>query len=1164
MGKFQWNASQLEAIEYRGKNLLLSAAAGSGKTATLTERIIRMLRDPESDADISRMLIVTFTNDAASELKTRIAAALTEAIAENPADKRLVRQLQGLEGAAISTTHSFLLNELRPYFVQLELPPDFSVCDEATVSAMKREIMLDCVNDFFDGVIPCSDFHLLCDSLAGARDGENVDAALLSVWDDLVRLGLEPQFLRMYQPDSDFFRSDSGKYVAVRMKKISDHYTNIFVSLALAMEEEGVSSKNAPNALICADVAKELGVIAEGGYKNAREFIKNITLPKLLPVRSEDQSDCYDMFKEQKTRFKKDLDELSESYFALTPDELVDVKRQTYVLRKAVYTVIREFDRRFTEAKREKGYVDFNDIERLAVKLFCREDGSPTEAALSTAKKYDYIFIDEYQDTNTHQDMIYTAISACGSRFMVGDVKQSVYRFRGACPEIFIKYRELYEKSPEESGGKAIFMSENHRSDDTVIDFSNIVSDYMFRFSETPFEEADKLVCAKENGADGKQTEICLVEDREDMESENNEAEYVAHRISSMVGVETLKNGSKVKAGDIAILLRTGKNASVYKAALEKRGIPVKNSAAESFFNYSEVLLLLDLLIAVDNPTNDIYLAGAMKSPIFGFTMDDLVTLRGREKTPLWYSVCKYGAEKDDALANRLRAFVKRINGYREASRSMLCHKFLYMLITDTGFSALSDESGTGRLQKSIRKMYAHALSCGSGGGRLHDFVVYLKALIEEKDERESDANKDAVTIITIHRSKGLEYPVCFLCDTAREFNTMGFRKSAILDADFGLYAKLPDPSGLVSCDNPLRRATILGAKERNIEEEMRVLYVALTRPREKLIVTVKCENCDETLDEYRLRRLYGTTAYSVTGAKSFAPWIMDCAVAPIPDGLSRHVLTKCAEDYSSLEVERNSEAEEDTFNYSEAEKLLAERFEYSYTRAHLSRIPAKISVSRLKKGVLDGEGEGESNWSELPEAPVFIAGEKKATAAEMGTATHTFLQFCDLDALESDPEMELARLADKRYITLDTAKLVRMDEIETFIKSPVFRRMKSAKKMYREMRFNSMVDAYLFAENEILREKLQADGTKICVQGVIDCLFIDENGKTVLLDYKTDRLSKEELEDRALAERKLISRHSEQLFAYKRICEKIVDMKIDELLIYSLALGDSIRLTEN
>ncbi len=1152
MANFNWNKQQREPIEFRGKNLLLSAAAASGKTATLTQRIIELLCDPRSSAEISRMLIVTFTNDAAAELKTRIGKALTEAIAQDPSDKRLVRQLRDLEGASISTTHSFLLSELKPYFVRFALPPDFSVCEEAYVSEMKKELMLDLVSECFEGELKLEDFELLCDALSGARDDESLDGTLLSIWDDLMRLGLEPNFLIDNKAEGDFLLSGIGVSVSEKMKQLGEHYSLLFNALAEEITESEIPEKNAAVVRETAEIARGLINAAQKGYSYAKLFFESAVIPKALPVKKELTTDAYEQFKQSKTRFKKELDELSENYFSISEEMLRDVAEKNTRLSSAVGKILSEFDRRFANAKRERGKVDFNDIERFAAKLFCAPDGTPTAEALAVAGKYDHIFIDEYQDTNRLQDMIYTAISACGSRFMVGDVKQSVYRFRGACPEIFVKYRREYE---ERGSGKAIFMSENHRSDSGVIEFSNLVSDYIFPHSETPFEASDRLVCAKENGENGAKAEICIVEKTEES-TEGFEADYVAKRIKEMLCGETLKNGEKIQPKHIAILLRTGKNAMAYKKALERECVPVKNSATESFFNYREVLLLHSLLSAIDNPTRDISLAPTMKSPIFSFTMEELVEIRQKDKAPLWYSVKKYAEEHDNALSHRLSAFIKKLDFYREASRNMLCNKLLYMIITDTGFNALRDDSGNGRLRRSVRKMYAHSLTCAAGGGGLHDFILYLKGLMAQADAKETAGEVNAVTIITIHRSKGLEYPVCFISEGAREFNMSDGKKTVMVDGDFGLYSKLPDPEGIVKCDNPYRRAAALRSRQKDIEEEMRVLYVALTRAKEKIIITMKSDDAEETLEKSRERLAAGKTAHSVCSARSWGIWVLDGAMANM--GHHRFELISDKSTGDEAEVQQATVV----LDANKTERLSQEfekRFAFSYEKEYLAEIPAKLPVSKLSSNILD---VGYEDNREAPPAPAFLSAEKKAGAAEMGTATHLFLQFCDFEALSGSIEGEASRLISERYIEENTKSLIRFDEIEGFVSSPLYSRIKNAKEIYREIRFNSLVPAFSYTENEEKKHQLQADDIKICVQGVVDCLFVDGEGKTVLVDYKTDRLTAEELENRALAEEKLRERHSRQLLTYKKLCADILGREIDEVLIYSLALGDSIELT--
>lgn len=836
----------------------------------------------------------------------------------------------------------------------------------------------------------------------------------------------------------------------------------------------------------------------------------------------------------------------------MSEEALRETGERTYRVSKAVSRVLSEFERRFSEGKRERGKIDFNDVERFAAAIFCREDGSPTEEALEVAKKYKYIFIDEYQDTNRLQDMIYTALSHFGSRFMVGDVKQSVYQFRGACPDNFVKYRREYENGGE---GEAIFMSENHRSDSGVIDFSNLVSDYMFPFSETPFEADDRLVCAKKNGDGGAPCEVCVVEESPD--GELRECDYVAYRISRMIGHDTLRNGELVRPKDIAIIMRTGAMASEYKNALEARGIPVKNSASENFFDHSEVLLLLSLLSAVDNPTSDIYLAATMKSPLFGFTMDDLVVLRGHDRLPLWYSVRRYAEGNDDGLSLRLKDFTEKLNSWREMSRNMLCHKFLGAVITDTGFTSLVDESGNGRLRRSVKKMYSHAIKCAEGGGGLHDLILYLKGLMKGKDSKDAASDGDAVTIITTHRSKGLEYPICFLSDTARQFNMLDSKAPAIIDPQSGFFMKLPDPDGIVRCDTPYRCAAALASVSALKEEEMRVLYVALTRARERLIVTMRTRDGAKAMEDSRKRVELGANAYNVLGVDSAAAWLLDCATLNM--GKTCFVLNRVkAEDVAcaeAAETERELSAEKT----GELEKMLRSKFTFEYPRAHLAGIPAKLSASKLSSDVLDGVAVADSD---IPPAPAFLSGERKATAADRGTATHLFLQFCDFSALLSDAEKEAERLLSLGYISAETKDIIRMDEVEAFAKSRLCARILRAKEMYREVRFNHMLPAADFTENAELKAKLSADKTEICVQGVVDCLFTDENGKTVLVDYKTDRLSEEELADRSLAEKKLISRHRDQLMTYSRLCSDMLGQPIDEILIFSLALGDTIRLT--
>ena len=1152
----KWNEAQRAAIDYEGKSLLLSAAAGSGKTATLTQRILELIID--HGADLSRMLIVTFTRDAAAELKVKIANKLTEAMADNPGLKSLEKQIQKLEGSAISTTHSFMLSELRPHFVTLSLPPDFSVADEAMLSEMRREIMLDVVNDFFDEGE--SEFLRLADTLAGARDEEMLDEALLYVWDKLMCFGKNAEFLLFDTYEGDFLLSPPMEALRHELDIMSRHFADQFAIAARELALDGATEKYSAGASYFEKFA--LSIEEKRGYTELRSHLNDFTEPD--SPRMKNKTDAYVAYMSARKEFRETVRDMRARYFSVSEEELMLLLEENRRINRALYRVISEFEKRFSEAKREKGKVDYNDMERLAVKLFVREDGSPTPEAEAAAAKYDHIFIDEYQDTNRLQDMVYTAFSKNAQRFMVGDIKQSIYGFRGARPDIFRSYRELYEKK---DGGDAIFMSENHRCDSGIIDFSNLVSDYMFRYSETPFSEEDKLICSKDGGKGGDPAEVVIVKNSPD-ETLDPEAEYIADRIKDMISRETLRDGSSIRPRDVAILIRGG-DFGVYKDALSRRNIPV-NCGGGSFFERGEVLLILSLLQAVDNPTIDIPLCAVMKSPIGSFTISELVTIRGGDDCPLWHSLIKYG-EGEGHLASRCRSFVSRINKYREMARSMPCHKLLVALITDCSMRSMTSDFPGERLSRSIKTLSTYAASVGNDGGMLSDLLIYLDGLMSS-DSADDEGSADGVTISTIHASKGLEYPVCFIANTKTAFNKQDKNAGVVFDTENGVFMRLSDKKGLVRFDTPLRAAAGLKAERRGLDEEMRNLYVAMTRAREKLIITYlapkklsKADAADGISDtaqkviaETKKRISAGYTEYSVFSAASLGQWILNCALMNMGDG--SFTLNTASPEPMVEEAEENA-AEFSTENVKKYVSTLEKRFSFVYDKAYLENIPAKLPVSGLRAGVLDGNDD-DGEIETVPE-PRFISRKKHTTAADAGTATHEFLQFCDFGRLEAlGGEAEKQILLEKGFIHADKAELIRMDEIDKFISSSLFGRMKRALDVKREFRFNSMLPAWEFTEDKVLREKLRDEGVEICVQGVVDCLFKDENGNNVLVDYKTDRLTPEEMADVSLAQKKLTERHGHQLRAYQRLLEEMTGEKISEVLIYSLCLGDTITLT--
>lgn len=1182
MAERTWTASQQAAIDFCGGNLILSAAAGSGKTATLTQRIIRLLTDSEKEVSLSRMLIVTFTNAAAGELRSRIADALTASLSKDPGNRRLLRELTILPGAKITTIHSFFLSSLQPYYAQLGLPPDFSILEEAQAVVLQKEIMQETVDAFFDSPRQAdadeAEFEALADCFSGGRDETSLDVTLLSLRNAIVSEGYCATDLYRWEKKTresaaDFLTSDFGAPVRRKMQRAGAYFRRIFEQLSGELAACAETEKYTVPALEAFRLAGELTDLSARDYRTVQAWMEAFVQPRLSPLKAEKQTDAYIRFKEIRQKFSEEIKSLRRSFFLSAPEKMAELMEQNASIVRAAARVLAEFEKRYAEKKRELGRIDFADLEIFAKKIFCGEDSMPTPAAIETGRQFDYIFIDEYQDTNRIQDMVFSAVSAGSRRFMVGDVKQSIYGFRGACPQVFTHYRTRYEAG---DGGQAIFMQENFRSESAVIDFANLVSRYMFVAGDTPFDKKDELVCAKPGASGGHPVEICLIPTpEEDSEAvlENAEAEYVAEQIQILLGGEVLSNGEPVRPKDIAILLRSGRQAAAYADALARRGIAVANSASDPFFACSEVILMLCLLNTVDNPLRDIYLAGAMKSPLFGFTLDDMVNIRGMEKGPLWYSVRRM-AEDSSPLGMRCGDFVRQVESWRVSARYMRADEILQTIIRDTGFLYYRGDGKRSNMQirRSLKLLISHAVGCGRQGGGLHDFIRLLNGLMEQRDTGGQLPAEDAVTITTIHRSKGLEYPICFLSDTARKFNVKGLSDRVLFCPDMGPCVKLYDPGGLVRCDTPLRCAAAMCQEERMVQEEMRVLYVALTRPKERLYVTCMTADPRKTLELAHARAEEKTDVYQLLSATSFGTWIIDSAVGNMDAGCFRFVVGEHTEKSTA---DKQTMADGESVSQQEKQmwrETFLQRFSFMYPLQHLENIPAKLTVSALQPDILNQE-EKESitidpvkipvqRETDAVPMPAFLAKDRKPTAAQAGTATHLYMQFCDYNRLrKTGAAAELAYLQEKAFLTKEQAELVRLDEITAFIHAPIFERLMHAREIYREFRFNAVLPASRFTTNPELGEKLAASKTDITVQGVVDCMFVDEQEHAVLLDYKTDRLTAAEKENPALAADKLLARHMRQINLYRELCADMLGRPFDEVYLYSLALGDCITV---
>lgn len=1185
-----WTDAQLSAINTRGKTLLVSAAAGSGKTATLTERIIQSLTRENDPADLSRLLVVTFTRAAASDLKTKISKALANALAKDPTNRHLASQIMLLGSATICTIDSFYYDILKGNFQKLGLPGNLRIAETSEMALLYRSVMEDTIDEFYTADPAFEDF---VDHFADIRSTDRVADIFISIYETLLSFRDGVNMLTACERqlrDSvarDFFETPYGKaaqeeicatlsYIRNTMQTAEDYFEN----------DPLLSEKYLPSFRhdrVTAETALQL--VKENRYAEAREYLlayKAVALKKV--------SDCDEYtvrLKDLRTDAHKLLRTMKAEFFDYTPEEIASHMEATADVCHVAHRFLSAFDQRLAREKLQRGICVFSDIRRFVMELIIDKDGNATPLALDLRERFDEIYIDEYQDTDEVQDLIFSTIAKPTNRFMVGDIKQSIYSFRGAEPTIFASYkRKMPLLGTEDADACSIFMSNNFRCDESIIRFSNLVSSCLFKNcgESIEYSKKDDLIFSKaipHEGYRSPKVVVAVAQPPQEEEEKNevaagkdDEARYIVNEIKRLLTM-TKADGSPIRPADIAILMRSKRPMADLMDTLLREGIPACSSEQRNFFENPDVLLLLSLLSTIDNPQRDIPLTGALCSPFYGFTLDDLVTLRhGTEDTVSLFDALTAYAENKDGLAAKCCAFLDSLSYWRERARALPVDRLLRELYRDFAVLAMQDAR-----ESNLLRLYEYARGFESGGFRgLYGFIRYINQVIEAGTKitnEDGESNLDAVRLISIHHSKGLEFPVCFLYGAGRKFNT-SFKKEKIQFAPtVGIGFTLHDESGLGCYDTTIRRAIINQKSRLEREEEMRILYVAMTRARERLYVTARVKDLDQQRNKAKNIAELGK-AFGIITATSYLDWIL----AAIEDSGGEGALSQ----YLSLHLIENGSNETDSdFQEDQAEsdtairvgkvdpllvKELKERFSFVYPYEHVSDLPAKLSVSSLYPAVLDESGDDAySDPSDMEELlgtafslPERFSTERKASAADRGTATHTFLQFCDFDRVrEAGVKEELARLSEARFIAPETADIVNVKQLEGFFQSKLFARLQAAKRVYREQRFNLFLPASDFTEQEEKAELLK--GETIAVQGVIDLFFEEADGSVVLCDYKTDYLTREELDEPILAAKKLKERHAQQLTYYAKAIEAMLGQPPREVLIYSLPLGDTVTI---
>lgn len=1186
MSATNWTDAQLSAINTRGKTLLVSAAAGSGKTATLTERIIRSITREQDPADLSRLLIVTFTRAAASDLKTKISKALADALAKDPANRHLASQVMLLESAHICTIDSFYNDILKNNFHKLSLPGSLRIADSAELALLYRATMDDTIDRFY--AQPW--FERFADHFADVKSIDRLTDIFLSMYEDLLPYQAGLDLLLDYEEqlknaaDRDFFETPYGKTAYSEIIATLSYMENVFSAGENHFEQLGDKYQSYLTSFRhdkrCVSEALEL--VRQNSYDEARAALLDHAPISIKGVRGVD--DRGKQLTEMRSKLQKKLASLKSQFFSLSDETIANHMMKTAEICHNAHTFLSEFDAALTKEKITRGICDFSDIRRFVMKLIVDENGAPSPLALELRERFDEIYIDEYQDTDQVQDLIFRTIAKPNNRFMVGDIKQSIYGFRGAAPSIFAGYKRSMPLLEAESDAdeRSIFMSNNFRCDENIIHFSNLVSSYLFKNcgESIEYSSMDDLIFSKKRPYDGYQSPkvtVAAVQPQEDDDDPKNaEARYLVNEIGRLIREEKKADGSPILPGDIAILMRgKGKMADLVDM-LKQAGIPACSSEERSFFENPDVLLMLSFLSTVDNPQRDIPLSGTLCSPFYGFSLEDLVILRtnGDSAMSLYDAIEAYAQKNQDDLSAKCNAFLASLSYWRDQAQALPVDKLLRKL-----YRELSVLSMQGAEENNLIRLYEYARKFESGGFRgLYGFVRYINEIIELGTEIPGNGGEgaaNAVQLITIHHSKGLEFPVCFIFEAGKKFNTSFIQNKLQFNPAIGIGVYLQDDSGLGYYDTPVRQAIINEECKLSREEEMRVLYVAMTRARERLYVTGTVKNYQKMLSDTATQVEFGS-AYGIINAKSYLEWVLAAITAQGNDPAFHGCFT-LAEVTDGLPViaeaeqtQQDQDIPTEDFDQEQHDRILAllrERFSFVYPFEHISALPAKLSVSRLYPAVLDEADDAEEDWQndpafdELFVLPDSLSAKESNTAADRGTATHTFLQFCDFDRAKGlGVSAELDRMTAQRFITEDMAKLVSVKQLENFFQSALFSRLSSAKRVWREQRFNLFLPADQFTENAEKADLLK--GETVAVQGVIDLFFEDKDGKIVLCDYKTDYLTKEELGNPALAREKLQARHGQQLSYYAKAIEAILGKYPDQILIYSLPLADSVIIS--
>lgn len=1213
-----WTDEQIRVIEQKNSNLLVAAAAGSGKTAVMVERIIRRVLDEDNPMDIDRIVVVTFTKAAATQMRERIGAALASVLASEHNESRVRRlrsQLALLDNAVICTIDSFCNYILRNYFNTIDLDPSYRIGDEGELTLMMSDAADEVIEEAYAEKNPA--FIEFVEGQLPAKSDKNLSEWIISLYTFSQSHPYPERWLtecmEWYKISSveEFNNSAVVKFIVAHVKSLIQASVEEHKKVIAMLEAPGGIEKYI--SAFSRDCEMLERVCEAESYDELRDKL-DFNFEKLASAPKGSDEELKKTAQDTRKRLKSRIDKVRSELLAWSAEQNVNMIQCMSAPTTAFIELVLRFTGRYAEVKSENNILSFSDVEHLALKVL-RSDEGITHAAEELQSLYEEIYIDEYQDSNMVQELILTAVSRGNNIFMVGDIKQSIYSFRQADPGIFLEKYNTYEMRPD-AGNVLICLHRNFRSRANVLNAVNdifvpimhaglggveydadaaLVPGKMF---DTPDDAVELIVCdttaVEENGPQ-KEDDLARyaqeqnsfavnadAADREELGKRSIEAKIIVSRIKELTGDEpqmlfdeTLNGGAggyrRAQYRDMVILLRSANVAGPeYAKALNDAGIPAVCSTAYGYFSTYEIAQVLNILKVIDNPRQDIALAGALRSYFCYLTAQELAYVKAcSPKSDLYTAVLEYiqNAESgnyDEVLAAKLSKFLDFIGEYRKKAAFTPIHELIKSIVYNTGYIvyAASKENGKRRMANlDILVDKAAEFERTSFHG-LFNFLRYIDKIQKyEIDMGEADTlseNDDVVRIMSIHKSKGLEFPIVFVADMEKKYNLRDLSERVGFHVDYGIGTDMVDVASRVRKKSFHKRAMAESMKINAIGEELRILYVALTRAVEKLILVGAVKDAGSSTAGWRARAqshggdygyVYDSTNYLDLAAPAFFKSGTAKTSVVVVENIDK--LYSCDTAFEAVDENKEAQVENEKL-----ENEFRRRFNFKYANEAAVHLPGKFSVSELKHEAIDeADNEAVRLVSVKADKPVMNLedSEERNPGAERGNAYHKVFELLDYGVSPDYGSMKafIHSLVLDKKMDVEYEELVNPNKLVVFLKTGLGKRMKDAAlsgKMYRERQFITGFPA------ETLKSEYSGCRDIILVQGIIDCCF-EEDGEMVIVDYKTDKVDEEN------AENILKARYSEQLKLYARAVEQISRVKVKECTIYSVSVNREIKL---